>query len=118
MCASSSLFLSPSLPPSLPIFSTFSSSSSQTLCPKNERVTGAKDGSFEATAVSLSGRALNFPRLNRSPAAAATATATATATVVLVVVMVRRGVSSLYFRLHARRGDARFFPSLRIYTTE
>lgn len=34
--------------------------------PKDERVTGAKDGSFEAIAASLSGRALNFPRLNRS----------------------------------------------------
>lgn len=43
--------------------------SSQPLLSKDERVTGAKDGNFEATAASLSGRALNFPRLNRSSAA-------------------------------------------------
>lgn len=61
------------------------------LLPKDERVTDAKDGSFEATAASLSGRALNFPRLNRSSA----------------VVVVCRGVSSLYFRLHARRQVAK-----------
>lgn len=76
------------------------------LLPKDGRVTdGAKDGSFEATAASLSRRALNFPRLNRSSEMVVVAAAAAVVFPLFTSVCTQDAKSQ-------RRP---FLPSLRIY---
>jgi len=68
---------------------------------KDERVTCTRDGSFKATAASLSRRALNFPRLNRFTMRVAGDSGWC-------------GVSSLYF-LHAGRTLAKALVSSFAY---